>query len=207
MAKDRRKSSAGQRAITRGKIRKLQRAGLLSREVNPNKPPSRYVKSQLYRYRGVIVGKQAAVKVSSSEKAAQLRERLDATGRGKTIVLPRQKGQRFRVTRGDVIKSTIEEFGQRVETTVGEKFGAPPQPGERVYYVLPRRRRGQEHLRRTVFSSFAEMMKSLESYHIDVNDVKDYIEVVRTKPGSRRADELERKHTEQFKQYRKRRRK
>lgn len=175
--------AASQRAITRGKIRKLQRAGLLSDKVNPNAKPSDYVLSQLYKHRGIISGRQAAVRLSSSAKAGELRAKVGEGGRGRIVIVPREKGEKFKVI-DDVITSTRKQYGQTIQKTVGDKF-TPPRAGEKVYYTIPRRKRGLGSLKRHTFSSFDEMLFYLQKYEIDFEDIEDYIEVEKFKEGSR----------------------
>ena len=170
------------RAITRGKIRRLQKAGLMSQNINPNKKPSKYVLAKLYTYRGVLSGRQAAVQVSTAAKAKELRSKIGDGGQGKVVIVPREKGERFRVTKDDQIKSTRKAFGQTVEKTIGDKF--TPRPGERAYYTIPRRKRGLGQLKRHTFASEDELLKYLETYEINFDDIKDYIEVERFKEGS-----------------------
>ncbi len=181
------------RAITRGKIRKLQRAGLLSKSIDLNARPSDYVLSQLYKYREVISGKQAAVKVSSSAKASALRHKIGAGGRGTVVIIPRERGERFRVTKGDEIKSTRKAYGQTIDKTIGDKF-SPPRPGEKIYYTIPKRTRGAGQLKRRTFASFNELIFYLQSYDINFEDMEDYIEVERFKEGSYR----QRQHAKEY---------
>lgn len=187
-----RRRPAGQRAITRGKIIKLQRAGLLSRNINPDKAPSNIVKNKFYKYRSVISGKQAAVKLSTAKKAAAMRHKIGYGGAGKVVILPREKGEKFRVVK-DTITSKRPAYGQTIEKTIGDKF-LPPRPGEKVYYTIPARRRGTTHIKRRTFSSFNELLKTFEKYEISFEEVEDYIEVERFAPGSRR----ERQHRKEY---------
>lgn len=183
-------SRQAQRALTRGKIRKLQRAGLIGESVNPNAKPSKYTLSQLYKYRSVISGREAAIKVSSQSKARDLRNRIGAGGKGKVVIIPREKGERFRITEDDKIKSTRKAYGQTIEKTIGDKF-TPPRPGERIYYTLPTRKRGLGQLKRKTFASFNEMLFYLSAYEIDFDDIEDYIEIERFSDGSRRQKEFQ----------------
>jgi len=181
--------SASQRAITRGKIIKLQKSGLISGKINPDKAPSNYVKNQFYKYRSVISGKAAAVKLSNAAKAKEIRAKIGEGGQGRVVVIPREKGEKFRVE-NDTIKSTRTQYGQRIEKTVGDKFTAP-RSGEKVYYTLPHRKRGLGKLKRKTFSSFDEMLFYLEKYEIEFEDIEDYIEVERFKEGSRRQKQVQ----------------
>jgi len=183
----------GQRAITRGKIRKLQKAGLLSDKINPNARPSDYVKQQLYKYNSVISGKQAAVRLSSAKKAAELRSKIGEGGRGRVVIVPREKGEKFRVVSGDKIVSRRKQYGQTIEKTIGDKFSAP-RAGEKIYYTIPRRKRGLGSLKRHTFSSFDEMLFYLQKYEIEFDDIEDYIEVERFTEGSRR----QRQHQKEY---------
>jgi hypothetical protein len=183
------------RAITRGKIRKLQKAGLLSEKINVNRKPSKYVLSQLYKYRSVISGKQAAVRVENSKKAAELRSKVGSGGRGRIVIIPREKGERFRVTKTGEIHSTRKVYGQTVEKTIGDKFTAPRE-GEKIYYTLPRRKRGLGGIKRHTFASFDEMLFYLEKYEINFEDIEDYVEVERFKAGSATQKRVQREYTD-----------
>ena len=88
-------SEGSQRAITRAKVRKLQRAGLLSSKIDANAKPSKFVLSKLYKYRSLISGKQAAVKLASADAAAALRNKVGEGGERKVVIVPREKGEKF----------------------------------------------------------------------------------------------------------------
>jgi hypothetical protein len=181
-----RRRSASQRAITRGKIKKLQRAGLVSARIDADKPPSKLLKAKFYKYRSILSGKSAAVKVSSAAKARELRGKIGYGGEGRAVIVPREKGERFKVGKNDTITSTRKAYGATIEKKIlGDKF-APPRAGEKLYYTIPKRRRGTASIKRTTFSSFDEMLYYLEKYEINFDDVEDYIEVERFKEGSRR---------------------
>ena len=183
------------RAATTRKIKKLQRAGLLSDRIKTGKKPSKYVLAQLYKYRSVISGKQAAVKLSSAVKAAELRNKIGEGGRGRIVVVPRAKGERFSVTEKDEIKSTRKAYGQTIAKTIGDKF-RPARGGERVYYTLPRRKRGLGSLKRRTFASFDEMLFYLTEYEVNFEDIEDYIETERVKEGSRTQRRVQREYRE-----------
>lgn len=193
MAKSSKSRRYSQRSITAAKIKKLQRAGLLSSRVDPDAKPSSRTINQIYRYRGVISGKQAAVKLSSSSKAAELRSRIGEGGSGRVVVVPRERGEKFRVTKTDEIKSTRRAYGQTIHKTIGEKF-LPPKPGQKLYYTIPRRKRGLGELKRHTFGSFDEMLFYLEKYEIDFEDIEPYIEVERFAAGSSRERKFNREY-------------
>lgn len=169
---------------TQRKIRKLQRAGILSPKIDPTKKPSKYVLAKFSKYRGVLSGRQAAISVSSSPKASELRNKIGEGGERKIVIVPREKGETFSVIRGDKIRSHRTQYGQKIEKTIGDKFSAP-KAGERVYYTLPRRKRGMGLLKRRTFASFDEMLFYLTKYEVEFEDIEDYIEVERVKDGSR----------------------
>jgi len=171
----------------------LQRAGLLSQNINVNRKPSKYVLSQFYKYKSVISGKQAAIQLPKASDAAELRRRIGEGGRGRIVIVPREKGERFRVTKTGEIKSTRQAYGQRIEKTIGDKF-TPPKPGEKLYYTIPRRKRGLGSLKRHTFSSFDEMLFYLSKYEIEFDDIEKYIEVERFAEGSRR----QRQHQKEY---------
>jgi hypothetical protein len=191
-----RKNSSRQatRRITAQKIRKLQRSGLISKRVDPSAKPSARVLSKLYKFRSVISGKEAAVRLSSAGKAKALRDKIGAGGAGRVVIVPRERGERFRVSAKDEIKSTRKAYGQIVEKTIGDKF-TPPRQGEKIYYTIPRRKRGLGKLKRHTFASFDELLFYLEKYEIEFDDIEDFIEVERFSEGSRRQREFQREYS------------
>jgi len=179
---------------TQRKIRKLQRAGILSPKIDPTKKPSKYVLAKFDKYRGVLSGRQAAVRLSSEKKAAEYRRKIGEGGQGKTVLITREKGERFRVV-DDTIKSKRTAYGQTIDKVVGDKFDRP-KTGEKVYYTLPRQSKGKIFKRRT-FASYDELLFFLNSssgngYSFD--DLKTYIEVERFKEGSRNAKRVQKEY-------------
>jgi hypothetical protein len=198
MAKPTKKSRYSQRAITSGKIKKLQRAGLLSDRINPDTKPSKYVVNQLFKYRGVLSGRQAAVTVSSARKASELRTKVGEGGVRNIVIVPRQKGERFRVTKDDKIKSTRKAYGQTIDKIIGETFTAP-KPGEKLYYTIPKRVRGTRHFKRRTFASYDELLFYLSSESgsgMDEKDIRQYLEIERFREGSRRERQFKREYNE-----------
>lgn len=193
MATPSRKSTSRQRAFTRAKIRKLQRAGLLSSKINANARPSNYVKAAFYKYGKVISGKQAAVKVSDAKRAKALRQRIGEGGHGKIVIVSREKGEKFKIDKKGDITSTRRAYGQTITKTIGDKFTAP-LAGEKIYYTLPRRKRGLGSLKRRTFASFDELLFYLQKYEIDFEDIEDYIEVEKFKAGSATQKRVQREY-------------
>jgi hypothetical protein len=173
---------SAQRRITSRKVQKLQRAGLISSKIDPNSKPSKQTLAKLYKYRSVISGKEAAVRLDTAKSAKEFRDRIGQGGAGRVVIIPREKGEKFKVKDGQIV-STRTQYGQKIEKTIGDKFSAP-RPGEKVYYTLPSRKRGLGSLKRRTFASFDEMLFYLTTYEINFEDIEDYIEVERTKPGS-----------------------
>ena len=195
MAKSSRSKRSGQRAITAGKIKKLQRAGLISAKIDPYKKPSTITLNKISKYRSVISGKQAAVRLSSSKKAAELRKRIGEGGAGRVVIVSREKGEKFTVTKKDEIHSTRNQYGQKIHKTIGDKF-SPPKAGEKVYYTLPRRKRGLGQLKRRTFASFDELLFYLTKYEVNFDEIEDYIEVEKFKDGSRKQKQVQREYNE-----------
>lgn len=206
MAKSSKKRSLRQREITARKIRKLQSAGLISKNINPNKKPSTLTLNKFHKYREVLSGKKAAFRVSTAAKAKELRDKIGEGGIGRTVIVPREKGEKFHVGKDDKITSTRNQYGQKIHKVVGDKF-APPKPGERVYYTLPRRKRGLGQLKRRTFASFDEMLFYLTKYEIEFEDIEDYIETERVKEGSRTQKRVQQEYNAAREKLRKKRRK
>src|SRR5215469_8446857 len=159
MASSKRRS-ASQRATTARKIRKLQKAGLLSEKIDPNKAPSTFVKNKIYKYQSVIAGNAAAVKLSSSKKAQEVRRKIGIGGEGKVAVIAREKGEKFRVLAGDKIKShrvvDTPQGKKTIDKDISLDFASinrPNRPGEQRYFTLPRRFRGSGVFSRRTFAS------------------------------------------------------
>lgn len=206
MAKLTKSRKQRQRLATARKIKKLQKSGLISSNINPYKKPSQITLNKLSKYKGVISGKQEAVRVSSAKKAKEYRDRIGEGGSGRTVIVPREKGERFRVTKGDKITSTRKQYGQTIHKTIGDKF-TPPKAGERAYYTLPTRKRGLGKLKRKTFASFDEMLFYLNQYEINFEDIEDYIEVEKTREGSALDRRVRREYTAARNRLRKKRKK
>lgn len=174
--------------IYRFKVARLQKAGLL-KNVDPSKKPTSAVFAQFSKHKDILTGQAAIVKAPSKAKARELRKKLGVKGSGDTLIIPREKGERFRVTRKGEIKSTRHVYGQTVHKTIGTRVSVP-KAGGKAYYTLPRRKRGQGYLKRTTFSSFDELLFYLNKYEIDFEDVEDYIEVEEFKTGGRRDKQM-----------------
>lgn len=205
MAKTSKSRVTAQRKITARKIEKLQRAGLISAKLDPYAKPSQFTLNKISKYKAVISGKAAAVQLSSAAKAKEFRNRIGEGGQGKVVVISREKGEKFSV-KDDKIKSIRTQYGQRIEKTIGEKFYAP-RPGEKVYYTLPQRKRGLGTLKRRTFASFDEMLFYLTKYEIDFEDIEDYIEEERVKPGSATEKRVRSEYLEARNKLRKKRKK
>lgn len=188
------KSSNAQvsRRIYAAKVRKLQKAGLL-KGVNPDKKPTPAVHGVFRKYQDLLTGRAAAVQAPTGEKARELRKRLGVRGSGKTLIIPREKGERITVTKAGIVKSHREAYGQTIDKEIGAKI-APPAPGEKIYYTIPRRKRGLGMLKRHTFASFDEMLFYLEKYEVDFEDIEDYIETEKFREGSRKGKRLRKEY-------------
>jgi hypothetical protein len=172
---------AKQREIYHARVKKLQRAGLLG-PVDFRKKATPAIVRTLEKYNSVISGKAATVQAGSAKDAARLRKTLGLKGSGKTIVIPREKGERFSFQKstGEITskrKGYVE--GERIKKTLSKSFPAQPPTGsnKRLYYTIPERTRGAGKLKRKTFSSFNEMLYYLSKYDVNFEDIEDRIEV------------------------------
>ena len=164
------------------KVRKLQRAGLLGK-VDARKRGTPYVYGLFSKYHDVITGKVAAVKAPSADKARELESKLGVKRRGRVVLIPRETGEKFRITEKGEIKSTRKRYGQTIRKTIGARVEAP-KGDVKQYYTLPHRKRGTARLKRHTFASFDELLFYLSKYEIDFEDIEDYIEVEEYAAGS-----------------------
>ena len=174
------------------KIRKLQSAGLIGK-VDLRKHASPATKRALAKYAGVLSGKESAVQAPDAKTARELRRKFGLSGTGKTVVIPREKGERFSISKSGTVTSVRPNPAnkrQRIKKTLGEKTLRPPAENEHLYYVLPERKRGLGNLKRKVFSSFDEMLFYLQSYDINFEDIEDYVEIENVEEGSNRDQQL-----------------
>lgn len=179
--------------ITAWKVRRLQKAGYL-KNVDPAAKPTSAVFAQFTRHKDILTGRAAVLKAPTKAKAGAIRERLGLQGSGASIVVPREKGEKFRITKTGEIHSTRHIYGQTVHKTIGKRPERPAAGSAgKAYYTLPRRKRGLGYLKRTTFSSFDEMLFYLNKYEIDFEDIEDYIEVESFRPGGKRDKEMSEK--------------
>ena len=177
--------SVRQKRDYKSKIEKLQSAGLIGK-VDLRKHATPATKRALEKYKGFLSGTESAVKAPDAKTARELRRKFGVKGTGKTIVIPREKGERFTITKSGELASTRPNPAQprtKIKKVFGEKNIKPPGPNDRVYYTLPQRRRGGAHLRRVTFASFDEMLFFLNNYDINFEDVEDYIEIETVSEG------------------------
>jgi hypothetical protein len=179
-------------------IKKLQDAGLIGK-VDLRKHATPAVKRTLDRYRSFLLGKESAVQAHTIKEARQLRRKFGLKGSGKTIVIPREKGERFNVTSKGEITSTRPNPAnpdEKIKKTIG-KTGAKRTGNEKAYYTLPERQRGLGRVKRHTFASFDEMLYYLNAYDISFDDIEDFIEIEEVLPTSRRAKTLDKKIAEE----------
>lgn len=186
-----RKRSNQARKEYRAKIKKLQDAGLIGK-VDTRKHADKSTTKTLDKYRGFLAGKESAVRAPDLKTARDLRRKFGFKGKGKTVIIPREKGERFSISKKGELSSTRPnpvEPGTRLKKKFGERITAPPTSNERLYYTIPQRRRGGVTLRRATFATFDEMLFFLNAYDINFEDIEDYIEIEKvTRGGSRDVD-------------------
>jgi len=186
-----------QRDNTKANIKKLQAAGLLG-PVDLRKKISPDVIRRMDKYRAVLTGKAAVVKAPDLATARKLRKTLGLTGSGKSIVVPKEKGETYRLRKstGEIV-STRKGYneGEIIHKTLGGKFPTKPAPssGKRLYYTIPERQRGLGKLKRHTFGSFDEMLYYMSKYEIDFEDIEDRIEIEEVSTGSRKDKQRQKK--------------
>lgn len=186
------KSRPDQRRFFKKQVERLQRLGLMGK-IDLRKKASAATIRQVERYKDLLVGKAAAVKTDKATAAA-LRKEFGLRGRGGTVVIPKEKREKFRVTAAGELKSTRPGYieGETITKIVSKKFHAP-KPGEKAYYTIPERTRGAGKLKRRTFSTFDEMLYYLSKYEINFEDIEDRIEVEYVEPAGRKGKRLAKK--------------
>lgn len=164
------------------KVRKLQRAGLLGK-VNQRRRGTPYIYGLFTKYRDVLTGRAAAIKAPSQDDARELENRLGVKRHGRVVLIPREAGEKVRITKEGEIKSTRKRYGQTIRKTIGAPV-APPDDDVKRYYTIPHRKRGTARLKRHTFASFDELLFYLSKYEIEFEDIEDYIEVEEVAKGS-----------------------
>lgn len=178
-----------QRQIYKKNVEKLQRAGLLG-SVDFRKKATPTIVRRLEKYRSVLVGKSAVVKAPDAETARKLRKTLGLGGSGKTLVIPKEKGERysFQKSTGEITsKRKGYNPGEQIKKTLSKNFPSPPAPGsgKRLYYTIPERTRGAGRLKRKTFGSFDEMLFYISKYDVKFEDIEDRIEIEEITKGGR----------------------
>jgi hypothetical protein len=179
-----------QRDIFKKNVEKLQKAGLLG-PVDFRKKATPATIKRLEKYKSVLVGKASVVKAADVATAQRLRKTLGLKGSGKTLVIPREKGERYSLQKstGEIV-STRKGYneGETIRKTLGSKFPAhPPAHSEkRLYYTIPERTRGAGRLKRKTFGSFDEMLYYLSKYDVNFEDIEDRIEIEEIQKGGRK---------------------
>jgi hypothetical protein len=179
-------------------IKKLQDAGLIGK-VDFRKHATPAIKRTMERYRSFLIGKESAVQAHTIKEGRELRRKFGLKGSGKTVIIPREKGERFHVTReGDItsVRPNPANPDERIKKTIGRKF-AKRTGNERAYYTLPERQRGLGRVKRHTFSTFDEMLYYLNAYDISFEDIEEFIEIEEVQPTSKRAKTLNKKIAEE----------
>lgn len=171
-------------------IKKLQRAGLIG-DVDLRKKATPATIRKIEKYRSYLHGKAQAVRAPDKATAARLRKTLGLKGSGKTIIVPKEKGERFTFQKStNEIVSTRKGYveGETIKKTLSKGFPAKPEEGsgKRLYYTIPERTRGAGKLKRKTFGSFDEMLYYLGKYDVNFEDIEDRIEIEEVRTGSRK---------------------
>lgn len=189
MAKTSKRFAArAQRDFINKKVEKLQRAGLLG-AVDTRKPLSKSVINRLHKYNDLVTGKATSVKAPSIKEAARLRKQLGLKGSGRTIVIPKEKKERYtyRKSTGEIVsKRPGYSEGETISKTLAPRQIQRPDANKRLYYTIPERTRGAGRLKRKTFSSFDEMLYYIHKYDLRFEDIEDRLEIEEVTIGSRK---------------------
>lgn len=166
-------------------VKKLQRAGLLGK-VDLRKRPTKTERSKVIKYKELISGRASVVRAPTKKDAAKLRGKFGLKGADKVLVIPREKGEKFKLTKTGELKSVREAFGQTIHKTIGEKFSPNfKRPANaKAYYTIPSRTRGAGSLKRRTFASFDELLYYLSKYEVSFEEIEDRIEIEEFEEGS-----------------------
>jgi len=195
MANSKNSPKAQGKAAYKSNIEKLQNAGLIGK-VDFRKKATPAIKRKIEKYRSFLAGKESAVQAHSQKEARELRRKFGLKGDGKTIIIPREKGERFHVNKEGEITSTRPNPaapGTTIKKTIGQKYKPARTGNEKLYYTLPERQRGLGRVKRHTFSSFDEMLYYLNAYEINFDDVEEFIEIEEFLPTYRKAKSLDKK--------------
>lgn len=195
MAVRKRFAAKTQRDIHNKNVEKLKRAGLISGNLSKEAETRR-----IQKYRGLLNGKETAVQAPDIKTAQRLRKTLGLKGSGKTIIVPKEKGERFRYQKSTgEITSTRRGYneGETIKKTLGPKNIERPAENRHLYYTIPERTRGAGKLKRRTFANFNEFIYYLHSYDINFEDIEDRLEIEEVTRGSRKDKRLHKQITEE----------
>lgn len=178
-----------QRDAYKKNVQKLQRAGLLGPVDFRKKADAKAVKA-IEKHRAVLAGKATTVQAPDVATARRLRKALGLKGSGKTLIIPKEKGERYKYQKstGEIVSERPGYVkGEKIRKTLGSGFPMEPpsNSNKRLYYTIPERTRGSRKLKRTTFGSFNEMLFYMSKYDIRFEDVEDRIEVEEITRGGR----------------------
>lgn len=178
-----------QRDAYKKNVQKLQRAGLIGAVDFRKKADPKAVKA-IEKYRSILAGKATTVKAPDLATARRLRKTLGLKGSGKTLIIPKEKGERYKFQKstGEIISERPGySKGEKIKKTLGSGFPAEPSAGSnrRLYYTIPERTRGASKLKRKTFGTFNEMLYYMSKYDIRFEDIEDRIEVEEITRGGR----------------------
>jgi hypothetical protein len=184
-----RNSRTAQRSIFKKNVEKLQRAGLIG-DVDFRKKATPAIIRRIEKYKSVIAGHAAAVQAPDLATARRLRKTLGLQGTGKTVVIPKEKGERYKYQKstGEIVSERKGyNPGEKIKKTISKQFPSKPPPGsdKRLYYTIPERTRGAGKLKRRTFGTFDEMLYYMSKYDVRFEDIEDHIEIEEIQKGGR----------------------
>lgn len=183
------KSRRDQRQYFKKQVAKLQKLGLLG-TIDLRKKASPQQIRQVERYRDLLVHKASAIRAKDEATAIALRKKFKLRGRGLTVVIPKEKREKFKITGDGKIVSTRPGYiaGETIKKEIGQFSFEKKLPGknEKAYYTIPERTRGAGRLKRRTFASFDEMLYYLSKYEVEFEDIEDRIEVEYVERNSRK---------------------
>lgn len=161
------KSKSGKQA--RVALKRLRELGLYTGDLR--KTPTKYALGKIEKFDAVLKGKASVVKPANPKRFKGIFETV-----GKTVIVPRRKGERITTDKSGEIVS-IRKSGKRIIRARGRtvKRGdeiAKPAAHRNVQYVIPFHGRGGE-TNWFRFPTFDELKKFMAGY--DYKDWKDYV--------------------------------
>ncbi len=180
------KSNKSQIKNTRRNIVRLQKMGLMHK-VDLRRKPDKKTARKLRDFADLLSGKATALKIPKGQKKG-LRDKVKV--RGDYAIIPKQKGEKIKFTKGGEIISTRSLGSSKITKRWNQNVEKVPEiKGARTYYTIPMAR-GKKKVERRTFSKFDELLSFMAAYEFKFEDWEKYIEVETVEAGSAKAKKL-----------------